>query len=185
MNFSAVTTKDEDLVEKIESALKIWGVDYPRLTIEITESTLLSDPTKTFDILKKLKDLGIKISIDDFGTGYSSLSYFKNVPATELKIDQSFVSKILNSPTDLQITKTIISIAKEFELKVVAEGIEDQPTYDALIDLGCDIGQGYLIGYPMPLKDFVNWLNDFKAHNPHLFNSANLPNSPHSENPLH
>ncbi len=158
VNFSALATKDEDLVERLESALKIWGVDYNCLTIEITESALLSDPTKTFSILKKVKNLGIKISIDDFGTGYSSLSYFKNIPATELKIDQSFVKGILNNPTDLQITKTIISIAKEFKLKVVAEGIEDKATFDALTELGCDIGQGYFIGHPMPVQKFIEWL---------------------------
>lgn len=158
VNFSALVIKDEDLVEQLERALKIWGVDYPCLTIEITESALLSDPTKTFSILKKVKNLGIKISIDDFGTGYSSLSYFKNIPATELKIDQSFIKRILSSPTDLQITKTIISIAKEFKLKVVAEGIEDKSTFEALTELGCDIGQGYFIGHPMPLQQFIAWL---------------------------
>lgn len=178
VNFSAIATKDEDLVERIQSALKIWGIDYPRLTIEITESTLLSDPTKTFEILKKLKNLGIKISIDDFGTGYSSLSYFKNIPATELKIDQSFVSKVLSSPTDLQITKTIIAIAKEFELKVVAEGIEDQATYDALLTLGCDIGQGYFIGRPMPLEKFVAWLKSNRESSTKYSNSNQL-NPPH------
>ncbi len=183
VNFSAIATKDEDLVERVESALKIWGIDYTRLTIEITESTLLSDPTKTFEILKKLKNLGIKISIDDFGTGYSSLSYFKNIPATELKIDQSFVSKVLSSPTDLQITKTIIAIAKEFELKVVAEGIEDQATYDALVKLDCDIGQGYFIGRPMPLDKFVNWLKTprFSFTKNVNSNDAEHPNSPNRD----
>lgn len=183
VNFSAIATKDDDLVERIQSALKIWGIDYPRLTIEITESTLLSDPTKSFETLKKLKNLGIKISIDDFGTGYSSLSYFKNIPATELKIDQSFVSKVLSSPTDLQITKTIIAIAKEFELKVVAEGIEDQATYDALVKLGCDVGQGYFIGRPMPLNKFVVWLNKFKKSSSESMqtNKFSPPNYPSQE----
>ena len=173
INFSALVTKDEDLVERLESALKIWGVDYPRLTIEITESALLTDPTKTFSILKKLKNLGIKISIDDFGTGYSSLSYFKNIPATELKVDQSFVKRILSSSTDLQITKTIISIAKEFKLRVVAEGIEDKATYDALTTLGCDVGQGYFIGRPMPMPKFIEWLKT--NHNAHFIPSVSKP----------
>lgn len=165
VNFSALATKDEDLVERLESALKIWGVDYHCLTIEITESALLTEPTKTFAILKKIKNLGIKISIDDFGTGYSSLSYFKNIPATELKVDQSFVKRILSSSTDLQITKTIISIAKEFKLRVVAEGIEDKATYDALVTLGCDVGQGYFIGHPMPIQKFIEWLKtNYAAH---------------------
>lgn len=173
INFSALATKDEDLVEKLESALKIWGVDYHCLTIEITESALLTEPTKTFAILKKIKNLGIKISIDDFGTGYSSLSYFKNIPATELKVDQSFVKRILSNPTDLQITKTIISIAKEFKLRVVAEGIEDKATFDALTALGCDVGQGYFIGRPMPIQKFIEWLE--LNHAPHAISSPTTP----------
>jgi EAL domain-containing protein (putative c-di-GMP-specific phosphodiesterase class I) len=143
----------------VQNALKIWNVDYTQLTIEITESSLLTDHQKTFEILKKLKDMGVKISIDDFGTGYSSLSYFKNIPASELKIDQSFVSKILTSKTDRQIIKTIIAIAKEFALQVTAEGIEDEETYNMLLDLGCDVGQGFFMGRPMPLGKFVEWLN--------------------------
>lgn len=175
INFSAVTTKEEDLVDKVQNALKIWDIDYTQLTIEITESSLLTDQQKTFEILKKLKDLGVKISIDDFGTGYSSLSYFKNIPASELKIDQSFVSKVLTNKTDRQIIKTIIAIAKEFSLQVTAEGIEDEETYNVLLDLGCDIGQGFFMGRPMPLGKFIEWLNHASL-TPFSFCSSPLSN---------
>lgn len=163
VNFSAIATQHEDFVDKIHSALQIWGVKPERLTIEITESALLSDPARTFEILNQLKALGVHISIDDFGTGYSSLSYFKNIPASELKIDQSFVSNLTNNKADSHITKTIISIAHGFDLKVVAEGIEDSETYQTLFQLGCDYAQGFYIGHPMPHTAFLKWLASFNS----------------------
>jgi len=111
----------------------------------------------------ELKEFGVHLAIDDFGTGYSSMSYFKEIPAHELKIDQSFVFEMMNNSQDYEIVKLMIAMARVFDLYVVAEGIEDAATYDALKELGCDYGQGYHIARPMPAEEFGLWLLDHRA----------------------
>jgi EAL domain-containing protein (putative c-di-GMP-specific phosphodiesterase class I) len=142
----------------VKDSLAIWGVIKNQLTLEITESAVIDDKEAGFDNLLKLKDFGVKLSIDDFGTGYSSLSYFKQIPAHELKIDKSFVINMLASSEDQQIVKIIIDIAHVFGLQLVAEGIEDQKTYNYLKQLGCDYGQGYHISRPLPADEFYEFL---------------------------
>ena len=162
VNISACVLRDPELVESIRSALSIWGSDYDRLTLEITESALMEDMATSFITLEELKSLGLNISIDDFGTGYSSMAYFKYIPANELKIDQSFVCYMLENAMDQHIVRTIIEMAHGFELDVVAEGIENQQTLHALRDIGCDIAQGYYFARPMPQAEFLRWLDDYK-----------------------
>ncbi|MFP6835486.1 MAG: EAL domain-containing protein, partial [Pseudomonadales bacterium] len=128
------------------------------LTIEVTESAMVDDPGRCFDILAAIRDLGVRISIDDFGAGYSSLSYFRDLPADELKIDRSFVSAMANSPRDALLIKSIVDLAHNFDLRVVAKGIKDRQTADALKDLGCDVLQGYLFGKACPGRDFPRHL---------------------------
>lgn len=162
INLSAKVLNDPDIVDSISSAMTIWGTDRERLILEITESALMDDMSTSFKTLNELKALGLTISIDDFGTGYSSMSYFKNIPASELKIDQSFIFNMLESKMDRHIVKTVIHMGHGFDLKVVAEGIENKETYDALKDMGCDIAQGYYLARPMPQKEFIEWINNYQ-----------------------
>lgn len=152
-----------ELVEIVESALRMWDTHPGRLIIEITEGAIMTDPTTSFRVLSQLRALGVGISIDDFGTGYSSLSYFKNIPADELKIDKSFVLNMLNDEGDKRIVKAVVNLSKEFGLKVTAEGVEDEETARALAALKCDILQGYHYSRPLPQADFMAWLNGARA----------------------
>lgn len=163
VNLSTRVLADPDLVDAISSALSIWGTDRKNLTLEVTESALMDEMASSFIALDNLKALGLNISIDDFGTGYSSMSYFKNIPASELKIDQTFVCYMLENSMDQHIVKTVVEMAHGFDLKVVAEGIENIETLHALRDLGCDIGQGYYLARPMPQEAFIRWLENYDA----------------------
>jgi EAL domain-containing protein (putative c-di-GMP-specific phosphodiesterase class I) len=102
--------------------------------------------------------MGVGISIDDFGTGYSSLAYLKRLPVDELKIDKSFVSHMAVDDNDATIVRSTIGLAHDLGLRVVAEGIEDQATWDLLIELGCDVAQGYYINRPLPSSELGQWL---------------------------
>ena len=163
VNISARVLRDPGFVDSVRSALNIWGVKAEQLTLEITESALMEDTSVSYAALDELKQLGLSISIDDFGTGYSSMSYFKYIPANELKIDQSFVCYMLDNTMDQHIVKTIIEMAHGFDLKVVAEGIENAETLQALKQQGCDIAQGYHLARPMPQQDFIDWLNSYSG----------------------
>ena len=153
---------DPDLVDSVRSALNIWDTDHQRLTIEITESALMEDMSTSLITLEELKSLGVNISIDDFGTGYSSMAYFKYIPANELKIDQSFVRYMLENTMDEHIVKTIIEMAHGFEIDVIAEGIENKETYEALKAIGCNIAQGFYLAKPMSQEQFIEWLDNYK-----------------------
>ncbi len=161
VNLSTKILMDPDLTDSVNSALNLWGVNHHQFTLEVTESALMDDMAASFAVLDELKSLGLNISIDDFGTGYSSMSYFKYVPANELKIDQSFVRFMLESDMDRHIVNTVIKMAHGFELKVVAEGIENEETYEALKALGCDVAQGHYLAKPMPQQAFMQWLDDY------------------------
>ena len=161
VNISAKILKDLAFVDSVRSALSVWGVSPEQLILEITESALMEDTSRSFITLEELKAIGVGISIDDFGTGYSSMAYFKNIPANELKIDQSFVFHMLSNAMDQHVVNTIIELAHGFDLKVVAEGIENVETFEALKELNCDVAQGYHVARPMPQKEFIQWLNKF------------------------
>ncbi len=162
VNLSAKMLGDPDLVDSVRSALNIWDTDHQRLTIEITESALMEDMSTSLITLEELKSLGVNISIDDFGTGYSSMAYFKYIPANELKIDQSFVRYMLENTMDEHIVKTIIEMAHGFEIDVIAEGIENKETYEALKAIGCNIAQGFYLAKPMSQEQFIEWLDNYK-----------------------
>jgi EAL domain-containing protein (putative c-di-GMP-specific phosphodiesterase class I) len=129
-----------------------------QLTLEITEGSVMADPSRTIGILGRLANLGASISVDDFGTGYSSLSYLKRLPATEVKIDRSFVAGMLTNDSDAAIVRSTVDLARNLGLRAVAEGVEDQATWDALADLGCDYAQGYFVSPPLPAADLRSWL---------------------------
>ena len=115
----------------------------------------MASPERAMEVIRRIHDCGFKLSIDDFGTGYSSLSYMKNLPIDELKIDQSFVRRLLQSPGDQAIVASTIDLAHNLQLCVVAEGIEDTPTADWLRARGCDIGQGYTFARPASAEALV------------------------------
>jgi EAL domain-containing protein (putative c-di-GMP-specific phosphodiesterase class I) len=116
--------------------------------LEITESTLISDPDRTRASLERIAALGVSLSIDDFGTGYSSLSYLKRLPVQAIKIDRSFVKDMLTDQQDMVIVRSTINLASNLGLKVVAEGVEDRTTFNTLRGMGCDLIQGYYSGKP-------------------------------------
>jgi diguanylate cyclase (GGDEF)-like protein len=158
VNVGTRSLNDPDLAPLIADALSIWGRRPDLLTIEITESSFMTEPETSFRTLRALRDLGVCVAIDDFGTGFSSLAYFRDIPATELKVDKSFVLNMLDSAADRRIVQAVINLAHSFGLAVVAEGVEDEETYNLLRKLGCDGAQGYWIGRPMAAAHFTAWL---------------------------
>ena len=150
-----------DLKDYVNNAIKLWGNDRVNLILEILERSLVEDTEKCFEILKEMQAMGVKISVDDFGTGYSSLAYFKLLPIDELKIDQSFIFDLVKDKANRSLVRMMIDLARSFELKTVAEGIEDRETFELLSDMGCDIAQGYFMAKPMPHDEFKHWLKNF------------------------
>jgi len=160
VNFSMRDLHDADLPHTVESLLARWSVHPAQLTVEITESSLMDDPPRALQTIKRLSSMGVRISIDDFGTGYSSLSYLKQLPVDELKIDRSFVQHLANDKKDAAIVRSTIGLAHDLGLQVVAEGVEDMGTWDRLRALKCDTAQGYLISRPMPAQQLPEWLRE-------------------------
>ncbi len=160
VNLSAANLLENELPAFVDQALQTWGVPPSSLMLEITESAMITDAKTSLEILHRLKALGVGLSIDDFGTGYSSMSYLKQMPLNELKIDQTFVRKLTTIVDDQRIVRSMIDLAHNFELHVVAEGVEDKPTMDMLQTMGCDVIQGYYLAKPMPEVDFVKWCED-------------------------
>jgi len=157
INLSPHDFRDPQLLERIGGALSTWGAEPGSIEFELTESALMEDPDGALRILAGLKRLDVTLAIDDYGTGYSSLSYLRRLPVDTIKIDQSFVREMTTSRDAATIVRSTISLAHDLALKVVAEGVEDEPTFDALSQLGCDMAQGYCISRPMPASEFPGW----------------------------
>ncbi len=154
VNVSAVQFRQESFPELVRKVLHETGLPAQYLELELTESLLLSAADTTLSMLHKLKRMGVKLSIDDFGTGYSSLSYLNQLPVYKLKIDRSFVRDITVDPDDAAITGTIISMAKNLNLKVIAEGVENEQQMSFLRQHDCDEVQGYYFSRPLEVGDF-------------------------------
>lgn len=144
-----------DLPQRVEAVLLETGLDPERLELEITESIMVSDAEKALATLGRLRALGIGIALDDFGTGYSSLSYLHRFPLTTLKIDRSFVAKLGETLESVAITRAVIQLGHALGIRVVAEGVETPEQLDFLIQEGCDLTQGYLLGRPCPAQDYA------------------------------
>jgi EAL domain-containing protein (putative c-di-GMP-specific phosphodiesterase class I) len=153
INISPSNLRESDLPFYIDRALRTWGVNGRGLVVEITETAMMVDPKKARDALLELKSYGVRLSVDDFGTGYSSIYYLAQLPLDELKIDLMFVKSMLELPHYAKIVRSLIDLAHNLELMVVAEGVENEPIQDALQHLGCDYLQGYHIGRPVPAED--------------------------------
>ena len=164
------------LVKDVVRALEVSKLSPASLKLEITESTAMENAAQTIEVLQKLKRIGIQISMDDFGTGYSSLSYLHQLPIDFLKIDRSFVYNVGERGENSEILQTIVSLAKNLKMRVIAEGIETENQLSLLQNLGCDYGQGFLMSKPLP-KDVMekmlykkrNWtpfvITDLKTSN--------------------
>jgi diguanylate cyclase (GGDEF)-like protein len=160
VNISATLLSDPEFSDMVSSAVGIWDVTPGRLTLEITETALMHELDESYATVKRLHDMGFNISIDDFGTGYSSFSYFRNLPAREIKIDKCFIIKILDHEKDRDIVESLIDLAHKCDLRVVAEGVTDADTLEALRELGCDAVQGYYVAEPMSHSDFLQFLEN-------------------------
>jgi EAL domain-containing protein (putative c-di-GMP-specific phosphodiesterase class I) len=158
VNISAHQFLQQDMAAVVTRILKESRFDPNLLELEITESAALRNAELTQDVLRRLVDMGIRISIDDFGTGYSSLTYLKQFPIQAVKIDRSFVRDLVTDQNDAVIATAIINMAHILDLNVVAEGVETQDQLDFIKDKGCDEFQGYLLAKPMPASALTTML---------------------------
>jgi len=159
VNVSAKQFRQTDFVSQVSQIILRSAIKPSRIKIELTESTVLDNVADTIQKMHALKLIGVRFSMDDFGTGYSSLSYLTQLPLDQLKIDQSFVRNISNKSTDLVIIQTIIGMANNLGIEVIAEGVETIEQRDLLWNLGCRMYQGYLFGKPSPSEKFIEMLN--------------------------
>nr|BFE73982.1 hypothetical protein GCM10020092_072830 [Actinoplanes digitatis] len=146
VNISTRCLLDVTLPDTVEAVLASAGLPASLLTLEITESAIMADPQRSREVLSRLEALGTRIAIDDFGTGYTSMAYLRDLPIHELKIDRTFISRMVGESKDAIIVHTAIDLAHRLGLTTVAEGVEDENTMTALADLDCDLVQGYLVG---------------------------------------
>ncbi|WP_261886189.1 sensor domain-containing phosphodiesterase [Vibrio pomeroyi] len=158
VNVSAVQLKNAHFAEQVIHLLETYHLEPRFLELEVTESGLIADEVVAKNTLESLHDIGVTLSLDDFGTGYASFSYLKKFPFDTIKIDKSFIDQMLNSDGDSEIVRSIVQIAKKLDLKVTIEGIESEAQEKFIIDEGCDVGQGYLYGRPMPSQEFEHSL---------------------------
>jgi len=160
INISAKNLREDDFIPFIAEALESNPDHIDKITIELTETSMMEDPLKALQVLDELSQSGVKLSIDDFGTGYSSLAYIKKLPADEIKIDKSLVFDLTNNSDDQVIIKTTVEMCHRLGFTVVAEGVESQSIVDILRGLNCDLIQGYFISPPLPLNKLKLWLTD-------------------------
>lgn len=159
VNISPLQFRHPDFVPCVSEALVHFGIQPSLLTLEITESSLIENTDSVIARLNELKRMGVIISVDDFGTGYSSLYYLKHLPLDEIKIDKSYVRDILDDTNDAAIVESIIAIAKNLQLRMVAEGVETEDQARVLRALGCSLHQGYLYSRPLPADEFERLYN--------------------------
>ena len=157
VNVSADNILNLDLPEKLKKLINQYDVSAENITLEITESAVMGELTSSLDVLNRLRMKGFPLSIDDFGTGYSSLSHLYQAPFTELKIDLSFTMLMLEDTEAMVIVKICIMLGQMLGMNIVAEGVETQEIYDKLLDMGCDIAQGYHISRPIPEDELFQW----------------------------
>jgi EAL domain-containing protein (putative c-di-GMP-specific phosphodiesterase class I) len=156
VNVSGRQLRQADFVTQVSSIINQTGINPARLKLELTESIVLEDVADTIAKMHALKALGLSFSMDDFGTGYSSLAYLTQLPLDQLKIDQSFVRNIGSKTSDVTIIQTIIGMADNLSMEVIAEGVETQIQRNTLESMGCLLYQGYLFGKPVPVQEFIS-----------------------------
>ncbi len=160
VNVSARQFRQQDFVEQVKKAVAQHGISATSLKLELTESLVLDNIDDTVTKMQALKDLGVSFSLDDFGTGYSSLSYLKRLPLDQIKIDQSFVRNITTNKADMVMVMTMVDLGMNFEVDVIAEGVETETQFNLLHRYGCASFQGNLFGRPLPLEQFEQQLSE-------------------------
>jgi EAL domain-containing protein (putative c-di-GMP-specific phosphodiesterase class I) len=163
LNESAFSLYDLKFPDILVSIAEKHGVSPANITIEITESGLIEELSRTLDILTRLRMKQVKLSIDDFGTGYAMMQQLRNIPATELKIDKSFVQNMRNSDRDRIMVRKAIEMGHELGMSVIAEGVETSEQLDLLRQDGCDSVQGYLFSQSLPPAELVSWLKTYRS----------------------
>ncbi|WP_101925828.1 MULTISPECIES: putative bifunctional diguanylate cyclase/phosphodiesterase [Luteimonas] len=154
VNVSPRQLRSGEFANDVEAALRDCALDPRHLHIELTETAIIGDEARIGQLLTTLRRLGVKVWLDDFGTGFSGLSHLRRVPVDGVKIDRSFVADLLRDPDDLALTTAVISMAHSLGITVVAEGVEKEGQFNVLRDRGCDLAQGYWLGYPMRAEEF-------------------------------
>jgi diguanylate cyclase (GGDEF)-like protein len=155
VNLSASDLLDDSLADRIEVLLNEHSLPASALELEITESVIMLDPERARTVLEALRRLGLRIAIDDYGTGYCALAYLRDLPVDELKLDRSFAARVTKEPRSAAIVRSTVELAHTLGLKVVAEGVEDRETLDAVESFGCDYAQGYYFSRPVPAAAFA------------------------------
>jgi diguanylate cyclase len=166
VNVSARRLLDREFPDEVAATLATWELPARLLVVEITESAIMADPAHALEILGRLSRMGVEVAIDDFGTGYSSMASLKSLPVHELKVDRSFVSQMTRSSRDAVIVRSTIDLGRNLGLRIVAEGVEDRPTWQQLRGLGCDAIQGYYVSRPVPPEELIGWLQRQQAVTP-------------------
>lgn len=165
VNLSMRQFQRPGLADLVAEALQVSGIDPHLVELEITESMVVDKVDEAIATMRALRDLGVQLAIDDFGTGYSSMAYLKNFPVNTLKIDQSFVRDLHGEACNTSIITAVIGLGRGLGMQVVAEGVENQQQRDLLQQVGCHLGQGYFIGYPLPLNALLaQWRQAESAH---------------------
>jgi EAL domain-containing protein (putative c-di-GMP-specific phosphodiesterase class I) len=163
VNIAAASLTDEEFPDLVARLIGENDVDPQAVTLEVTETTMMTDSARARLVLNALDELGVKLAIDDFGTGYSSLAYLSNLPVDEVKIDRSFVMDMAVDQRLAKIVTSTTSLVHSLGLVVVAEGVENRGTWELLQEAGCDIAQGYYLGRPMTFTDLSAWLSSGAA----------------------
>ena len=163
VNVSAQQFKQPDYVNQVLSVLERSGAVASRLKLELTESMLVNDVDDIIFKMTALRAQGVRLSLDDFGTGYSSLSYLKKLPLDQIKIDKSFVRDVLTNPNDAAIARTVVTLANNMGLQIIAEGVETEGQRMFLAGIGCTAIQGYLLSRPLPINEFAAFLAAYNA----------------------
>ena len=158
VNVSAISIQDPEFPGQMAKMLEDFDVPASQIELEITETAVMSEPVRAVECIRKLSALGFQVAIDDFGTGYSSMAYLKELLVAKIKIDKSFVKDMAVNHNDAVIVRSTVELGHNLGLKVVAEGVEDQMAWDKLKALGCDSAQGYFMGRPVPVGEFMDWL---------------------------
>ena len=158
VNVSAGSLLDRAFPDLVGDLITRYEVAPGQLTIEITESAMITDPDRATELLADLRTLGARVSIDDFGTGYSSMNYLQSMPLDELKIDRQFTARILSTDSGRAIVGAIVELARALDLEVVVEGVEDEDTAAVIEQMGCDSAQGYLFCRPLAAAALDTWI---------------------------
>ncbi|MGB7949591.1 MAG: GGDEF domain-containing phosphodiesterase, partial [Candidatus Binatia bacterium] len=163
VNLSPWNLQSSRLPEQISGLLHSSGVLSPQLELELTESAIMANPKQATEILTSMKQMGLLITVDDFGTGYSSLAHLHRLPIDAIKIDKSFVIRMATEAQDAVIVRSMVHLAHNLNLKVVAEGVENRQTMDMLRKMGCDMAQGYHISHPRPAEELPRRLDSWAS----------------------